>query len=115
MLVSLGMNPSTLVYTLSTTGYNTNLISSVGYYVHTCQKVKYKAEYPSSYILDPVRFVDGHPTTQVHINYQQEDWTWWPVEVCHKLLDDMHYACFSHPEHSLQAPPKKGMNFIPSA
>ena len=27
----------------------------VGYYVHTCQKMKYKGEYPPSYLLDPVR------------------------------------------------------------
>jgi len=41
-------------------------IRSPGYYVHTCQKMKYKAEYSPSYLLDPVRltssfsyFVDG--------------------------------------------------------
>jgi len=42
------------------------LMGSIGYYVHTCQKMKYKGDYSPSYLLDPVRltsptffFVDG--------------------------------------------------------
>ena len=31
------------------------LIRLVGYYIHTCQKMKYKGEYSPSYLLDPVR------------------------------------------------------------
>jgi len=32
-------------------------IHSIGYYVHTCKKMKYKSEYSPSYLLDPVRHV----------------------------------------------------------
>ena len=31
------------------------LICPIGYYVHTCQKMKYKGEYSPSHLLDPVR------------------------------------------------------------
>jgi len=30
------------------------LIYPKGYYIHTCQKMKYKGEYTPSYLLDPV-------------------------------------------------------------
>ena len=45
----------------------------------------------------------------------QEDYTWWPIEICQKQLDSIHYACFSQPEHSLQTPPGRGVNFIPTS
>ncbi|KAF9646768.1 hypothetical protein BDM02DRAFT_3099355 [Thelephora ganbajun] len=58
----------------------------LGYYVHTCQKMRYKGEYSPSYLLDP------------------EEYTWHPLQECKKELDKAHYACFAHPEHSSQTP-----------
>ena len=39
------------------------LMGSIGYYVHTCQKMKYKGDYSPSYLLDPVRLAS--PTSFV--------------------------------------------------
>ncbi|THH12257.1 hypothetical protein EW145_g155 [Phellinidium pouzarii] len=58
----------------------------MGYYVHSCQKMRYKAEYSPSFLLDP------------------EEYTWYPLKACLPLLDANRYACFSHPEHSLKDP-----------
>ncbi|KAK7470786.1 Arginyl-tRNA--protein transferase 1 [Stygiomarasmius scandens] len=59
----------------------------LGYYVHSCQKMRYKGEYQPSYLCDP------------------ELYTWFPFNECAKLLDKYRYACFSAPEHSLEGPP----------
>ena len=42
----------------------------------------------------------------------QEEFTWHPVEACVPLLDKYRYACFVHPEHSLEGSrdPGPGMN-----
>lgn len=32
------------------------LAHPTGFYIHTCPKMKYKAEYQPSYLLDPVNF-----------------------------------------------------------
>jgi len=58
----------------------------LGFYVHSCQKMRYKGDYQPSYLADP------------------EDYKWWPFKDCSKILDEFHYACFSHPEHSLKEP-----------
>ncbi|KAI0375755.1 hypothetical protein BV20DRAFT_959795 [Pilatotrama ljubarskyi] len=58
----------------------------LGYYVHSCPKMRYKGDYSPSYLADP------------------EEYTWFPLDKCRPLLDEYHYACFSHPEHSLKAP-----------
>ncbi|KAI0650632.1 arginine-tRNA-protein transferase [Trametes meyenii] len=62
----------------------------MGFYIHTCQKMRYKGEYSPSYLADP------------------EEYTWFPLNKCRPLLDKYHYACFSHPEQSLEAPAPQG-------
>ncbi|OBZ76911.1 WD repeat domain phosphoinositide-interacting protein 3 [Grifola frondosa] len=56
----------------------------MGFYVHSCPKMRYKGEYSPSYLVDP------------------EEYTWVPFEVCRPLLDKYRYACFVHPEHSIE-------------
>ncbi|KAI0335581.1 hypothetical protein GY45DRAFT_1350777 [Cubamyces sp. BRFM 1775] len=58
----------------------------MGFYVHSCPKMRYKGDYAPSYLTDP------------------EEYTWHPLERCRPLLDLFHYACFAHPEHSLETP-----------
>ncbi|KAI0677431.1 arginine-tRNA-protein transferase [Trametes maxima] len=58
----------------------------MGFYIHSCQKMRYKGEYSPSYLADP------------------EDYTWSHLEKCRPLLNKYHYACFSHPERSLETP-----------
>ncbi|KAI0082575.1 hypothetical protein K474DRAFT_1655378 [Panus rudis PR-1116 ss-1] len=58
----------------------------MGYYIHSCPKMRYKGEYGPSYLADP------------------EDYTWHPLDKCKPLLDKHRYACFSHPEHSIAGP-----------
>lgn len=60
--------------------------SVAGFYIHSCQKMRYKGEYAPSYLADP------------------EEYTWFPLEKCRPLLDKNHYAAFAHPEHSLAEP-----------
>ena len=57
-----------------------------GFYIHSCQKMRYKGEYAPSFLADP------------------EEYTWYPLEKCRPLLDKNHYAAFAHPEHSLTEP-----------
>ncbi|KAI0265192.1 arginine-tRNA-protein transferase [Gloeopeniophorella convolvens] len=59
----------------------------MGYYIYTCQKMKYKGEYSPSFLADP------------------EDFTWHPLSECQKSLDKHRYACFTHPERSLEGLP----------
>ena len=58
----------------------------LGFYIHSCQKMRYKGEYAPSYLADP------------------EDYTWHPLEKCRPLLDTYRYASFAHPEHNLEGP-----------
>ncbi|KAF7983892.1 hypothetical protein HWV62_18250 [Athelia sp. TMB] len=58
-----------------------------GFYIHSCPKMRYKGEYSPSYLADP------------------EDYTWHPLKRCVELLDKNRYACFTHPDHSLEGPP----------
>ncbi|KAA1466226.1 hypothetical protein DENSPDRAFT_768177 [Dentipellis sp. KUC8613] len=58
----------------------------MGFYIHTCQKMRYKGEYSPSYLADP------------------EEFTWHPITDCKRLLDVHRYACFAHPEHSITGP-----------
>ena len=57
---------------------------STGFYIHSCQKMRYKGEYSPSYLADP------------------EEYTWHPIEECRPLLDQYRYASFAHPEHSVE-------------
>ncbi|KAF8914574.1 arginine-tRNA-protein transferase [Mucidula mucida] len=64
----------------------------LGYYVHSCQKMRYKGEYSPSFLADP------------------ETFEWYALEKYKSLLDSNRYTCFSQPEHSTNEPvsPDKG-------
>ncbi|KAG8706630.1 Arginyl-tRNA--protein transferase 1 [Ceratobasidium sp. 395] len=49
----------------------------MGFYIHTCPKMKYKGEYDPSYLLDP------------------ESYTWHPLKDCIPLLDKHKYITFN--------------------
>ncbi|KAH7879686.1 arginine-tRNA-protein transferase [Lentinula edodes] len=59
----------------------------LGYYVHSCQKMRYKGEYQPSFLCDP------------------ETFEWYPFADCTALLAEYRYACFSRPERSLRGEP----------
>ncbi|GBE79744.1 Arginyl-tRNA--protein transferase 1 [Sparassis crispa] len=59
----------------------------MGFYIHSCPKMRYKGDYSPSYLADP------------------EDYTWFPLEQTRVLLDKYRYASFAHPEHCLEGPP----------
>ncbi|KAG5642533.1 hypothetical protein DXG03_002606 [Asterophora parasitica] len=52
----------------------------MGFYIHTCPKMRYKGEYAPSYLADP------------------ETYTWHPLPSCVALLDKQRYACFERPD-----------------
>lgn len=56
----------------------------MGFYIHSCQKMRYKGEYAPSYLADP------------------EDFTWHPLKECQAILDGHRYGAFTNPEHSLK-------------
>ena len=64
--------------------YFLDLTMLTGFYIHSCSKMRYKGEYAPSFLADP------------------EDYTWHPLEECKPLLDRYRYACFAHPEHSIE-------------
>ncbi|EUC57834.1 arginyl-tRNA-protein transferase [Rhizoctonia solani AG-3 Rhs1AP] len=49
----------------------------MGFYIHSCPKMRYKGEYEPSYLLDP------------------ESYTWHPLEICTPLLDTVKYSTFN--------------------
>ncbi|KAJ1308718.1 hypothetical protein OPQ81_004409 [Rhizoctonia solani] len=49
----------------------------MGFYIHSCPKMRYKGEYEPSYLLDP------------------ESYTWHPLETCIPLLDKAKYSTFN--------------------
>ncbi|RIA89300.1 arginine-tRNA-protein transferase [Glomus cerebriforme] len=51
----------------------------MGYYIHTCQKMKYKGQYKPSDLLDP------------------ETYEWYPFDQCAALLDKHKYVSFANP------------------
>ncbi|KAJ7638701.1 arginine-tRNA-protein transferase [Roridomyces roridus] len=55
----------------------------MGFYIHSCPKMRYKGEYSPSYLADP------------------ETYEWTPLETCMPLLEKHRYACFSNPDHSI--------------
>ncbi|KAJ7095266.1 arginine-tRNA-protein transferase [Mycena belliarum] len=61
----------------------------MGFYIHSCQKMRYKGEYLPSYLADP------------------ETYVWFPLLHCIPLLEKHRYACFSYPEHSSSNPPSQ--------
>jgi len=63
----------------------------MGYYIHNCQKMKYKAEYSPSYLLDP------------------EMYEWLPfTEVCKPILDKNSHAIFSQHQDDSMAVDESG-------
>ncbi|KAJ7179174.1 arginine-tRNA-protein transferase [Mycena filopes] len=58
----------------------------MGYYIHSCPKMKYKGDYHPSYLADP------------------ETYVWFPLKECLPLLEQNRYACFSEPDHSTAEP-----------
>ncbi|KAJ8595281.1 hypothetical protein M405DRAFT_849733 [Rhizopogon salebrosus TDB-379] len=56
----------------------------MGFYIHSCQKMRYKGEYSPSYLADPEEFI------------------WFPLPDCIPQLERFRYATFVHPEHSLE-------------
>ncbi|KAJ6539228.1 arginine-tRNA-protein transferase [Mycena capillaripes] len=58
----------------------------MGFYIHSCQKMRYKGDYHPSYLADP------------------ETYDWFPLENCIPLLEKYRYACFSKPDHSSAEP-----------
>ncbi|KZT66010.1 hypothetical protein DAEQUDRAFT_730775 [Daedalea quercina L-15889] len=59
----------------------------MGFYIHSCPKMRYKGDYAPSYLADP------------------EEYTWYPLEECRPPLDKNRYVSFAHPEHNLEGPP----------
>ncbi|KAF9534811.1 arginine-tRNA-protein transferase [Crepidotus variabilis] len=55
----------------------------MGFYIYSCQKMRYKGEYSPSYLVDP------------------ETYEWFPMSICIPLLEKHRYACFSNPSHSI--------------
>ncbi|KAG1753918.1 arginine-tRNA-protein transferase [Suillus paluster] len=62
----------------------------MGFYIHSCPKMKYKGEYSPSYLIDP------------------EEFTWFPLVHCIPQLERFRYATFAYPEHSLEGPQDPG-------
>ncbi|KAF5369803.1 hypothetical protein D9758_001173 [Tetrapyrgos nigripes] len=75
----------------------------LGYYVHSCQKMRYKGEYQPSYLCDPVSPYAQSSSRLADLS--QETYSWFPFSECAQLLDKNRYGCFSSPERSLEGPP----------
>jgi len=58
----------------------------MGFYIHTCPKMKYKGDYQPSYLLDP------------------ETYTWHPILECVPELDKHAYVSFSDPSRFRDTP-----------
>ncbi|KDR83855.1 hypothetical protein GALMADRAFT_236300 [Galerina marginata CBS 339.88] len=54
----------------------------MGFYIYSCQKMRYKGDHSPSYLADP------------------ETYDWFPLETCVPLLEKHRYACFSQPDQS---------------
>ncbi|RUS16583.1 arginine-tRNA-protein transferase [Endogone sp. FLAS-F59071] len=66
-----------LAQELGTKGYDELTWYCMGFYIHNCQKMKYKGQYKPSDLLDP------------------ETYAWYPIEQCMPLLDNSKYVAFS--------------------
>jgi len=67
----------------------------MGFYIHSCVKMRYKGDYSPSYLADP------------------EEFTWHPLKTCVPMLNRYRYACFVHPEHSLEGSQDPGPEPVP--
>lgn len=80
------LREASLVQEMQNAGLSSMNALYLGFYIHNCQKMRYKGEYSPSYLADP------------------EEHTWHPLEFCTHLLDKHRYATFAHPERSLKGP-----------
>lgn len=68
--------------------------------------MKYKGEFSPSYLADPVCYSYLYCPDQSSLTtLLQEDFNWHPLSACENALERFRYACFTHPEHSLEGPP----------
>ncbi|KAJ7742494.1 arginine-tRNA-protein transferase [Mycena maculata] len=65
----------------------------MGFYIYSCQKMRYKGDYSPSYLADP------------------ETYEWFPLKTCIPLLEKFRYACFSNPDHCSEGPHHSLTNF----
>ena len=65
--------------------------------------MKYKGEYSPSYLADPVCHI--YLPWVSWLSAPQEDFSWHPLSGCKDALERFRYACFTHPEHSLEGQP----------
>lgn len=73
-----------LAYEINKAGAQEMNYLYMGYYIQSCQKMRYKGEYSPSYLADP------------------ETYEWFPLEKCVPLLKKNRYGCFSDPSHSIE-------------
>ncbi|TFK28836.1 arginine-tRNA-protein transferase 1 [Coprinopsis marcescibilis] len=78
------LREASLAYEINKAGVSSMEYLYMGYYIHSCQKMRYKGEYSPSYLADP------------------ETYEWYPIEKCTSLLDKNRYACFSDPSHCIE-------------
>jgi len=67
----------------------------MGFYIHSCKKMRYKGEYLPSYLADP------------------ETCAWFPLSTCLPLLDEYRYACFQNPDNSMRGIPEVEEDYTP--
>ncbi|KAH7916339.1 arginine-tRNA-protein transferase [Hygrophoropsis aurantiaca] len=84
------LREASLAQEINNAGIPTMTSLYMGFYIHSCQKMRYKGEYSPSYLVDP------------------EEFTWHPLSSCTSLLDRYRYATFAHPENSLEGPDDPG-------
>ncbi|PKC00054.1 arginine-tRNA--protein transferase 1 [Rhizophagus irregularis] len=65
----------------------------MGYYIHTCQKMKYKGQYKPSDLLDP------------------ETYEWYSFDKCSALLDKHNYVSFANPPNPPNPPTENNKEY----
>jgi arginine-tRNA-protein transferase len=72
----------------------------MGFYIHSCPKMRYKGEYFPSFLADPVGICEVGRCQQLMCD-RQETYDWVALEKCVPALNTHRYACFSNPSHSI--------------
>ncbi len=67
--------------------------------------MKYKGEYSPSYLAYPVCYYCFECLDRGSLPSSQEDFSWHPLFTCESVLERFRYACFTHPENSLEGQP----------
>ncbi|KAG2013767.1 arginine-tRNA-protein transferase 1 [Coprinopsis cinerea AmutBmut pab1-1] len=78
------LREASLAYEIHKAGVPEMQYVYMGFYIHSCQKMRYKGDYSPSFLADP------------------ETYQWYPIEHCKSLLEKNRYACFSNPSHCIQ-------------